>query len=134
MKTQTSTLGLILLRLSEYRTIGFIMWKKVTFKNYFLAAIIINLLISLSLLVLKSFLPPLAPLFYGRPSGESQLTSFLGLFIAPGVSIVITVVNLLLNLWTEDIFLKRLLATTAVIVSVMSAITIVKIVFLIGYF
>jgi len=110
------------------------MGKKLIFRNYFLAAIVINIVICLSLLALKSFLPPLVPLFYGRPSGESQLTSFFGLFVAPGMSLLITGINAFLSLWVDDIFLKRILAICAIVISVMAAITIIKIVFLVGYF
>ena len=110
------------------------MWKKVPYRNYFLAAIIINIGILATLILLKSFLPPLAPLFYGRPAGEAQLTNTLGLLIAPGVSLLITVINLLLCFWVKDDFLKKLLAVSTIVVSVLTAITIIKIILLVGFF
>jgi len=110
------------------------MWKKVTYRNYFLAAFIINVAVVLSLVMLQRFLPPLAPLFYGKPVGEGQLTKTIGLIIAPGASLLITALNLCLSLWVKDIFFKKLLAISAIIISVLTAITIVKIVFLVGYF
>jgi hypothetical protein len=110
------------------------MWKKVPYRNYFLVAIIINIVVFLSIIFLKSFLPPLAPLFYGRPMGEVQLTTTLGLLIAPGVSLLITVLNLLFSLWIKDGFLKKLLAISTVVISVLAAITIIKIILLVGFF
>jgi hypothetical protein len=110
------------------------MWKKVPYRNYFLAAIIINVGIVLSLVFLKNLLPPLAPLFYGRPVGEAQLTKTFGLFIAPGVSLLITALNLCLSLWVKDDFLKKLLAISAMVISILTAITITKIVLLVGFF
>jgi hypothetical protein len=110
------------------------MWKKVTYRNYFLAAIIINIVVALLLLLLKSFLPPLTPLFYGKPVGESQLTGTFGLLIAPGVSFLITMLNILFSLWVKDGFLKKILAISTIIVSVLVAITIIKIIFLVGFF
>ena len=106
------------------------MWKKITYKKLFLAALVGNTLVVLFILVLKSFLPPVVPLFYGRPTGEAQL----GLYIAPGVSFLITAVNMFLNLWLEEDYIKRLLAIFSVSVSVLTAITVLKIVFLIGFF
>jgi len=110
------------------------MWKKITYKKLFLAALVGNTLVVLFILVLKSFLPPVVPLFYGRPTGEAQLTTYLGLYIAPGVSFLITAVNMFLNLWLEEDYIKRLLAIFSVSVSVLTAITVLKIVFLIGFF
>lgn len=110
------------------------MWKKVTYRNYFLAAIIINICVVILFLLLKGFLPPLTPLFYGKPVGELQLTSTFGLLITPGVSFLITVLNILLSLWVKDDFLKKILAITTIIVSLLVAITTVKIIFLIGFF
>jgi hypothetical protein len=109
------------------------MWKKVTYKNYFLAAIIINIGVVLSLVLLKSFLPPLTPLFYGRPAGEAQLTKTLGLFIAPGASFLITILNLCLSLRVKDDFLKKLLAISAIVISALTTITIIKIILLVGF-
>ena len=104
------------------------------YRNYFLAAIIIDVVVLLLLLILKNFLPPLAPLFYGKPIGEAQLTTTFGLMIAPLVSILITVINLVLSLWLSDDFFRKLLAISAVVVSVLLTITILKIVLLVGFF
>ncbi len=78
-------------------------------------------------------MPPLAPLFYGRPVGEAQLTNSLGLLIAPGTSFLITVLNLFLSLWTKDDFLKKLLAVSTIVISVLTAITVTKIILLVGF-
>ena len=110
------------------------MWKNITYRNYFLAAIIINVGLALGIVLLKSFLPPLAPLFYGKPVGEAQLTSTFGLLVAPGVSFLITILNILLSLWVKDAFFKKILAISAIIVSVLVAITIIKIIILVGFF
>jgi hypothetical protein len=110
------------------------MWKKITFNNYFLAALILNALSLLAPVILRGFLPPVVPLFYGRPVGEGQLVSTLGLLIAPAASFLITAVNLLLNLWTKDDFLKKVLAVTALIISIVTAITVIKIMLLVGFF
>ena len=110
------------------------MWKKVTYRNYFLAATIINVVAVAFLILLQNFLPPLAPLFYGRPAGEAQLTNTFGLLIAPGVSFLITILNLCLSLWVKNDFLKKLLAISAIVISALTTITVIKIIFLVGFF
>jgi hypothetical protein len=110
------------------------MWKNVTYRNYFLAAIIVDLVTALLIFILKNNLPPLVPLLYGRPAGEAELTVTAGLFIAPGVGFIITFLNLFISLWVKDNFLKKILAISSIVISALMAITIVKIVFLVGFF
>jgi hypothetical protein len=109
------------------------MWKKVIFKNYFLAAIIINFTTALSVILLRDFLPPLVPLFYGRPAGVAQLTNTFGLLIAPGVSFLIIVLNLGTSLLVKDDFLRKALAVSATIISLLTTITVIKIILLVGF-
>jgi hypothetical protein len=93
------------------------MWKKITYRNYFLASIIINIGVALLLILLKSYIPPMTPLFYGKPVGEAQLTYYPGLFIAPGVSLLIALINLFLSFLIKDDFLRKTLAISGIIVS-----------------
>jgi hypothetical protein len=110
------------------------MWKKAIYGNYFLAAILVNLVVVLSLIILKGFLPPQVPLFYGRPAGSAQLTTTLGLFIAPGVSLLITIINFFICLSVKDDFLKKILAISSIVIAILMAITITKITLLVGFF
>ncbi len=110
------------------------MWKKVTYRNYFLAAIIVNIVTALLILILKQNLPPLVPLLYGRPAGEAELTVTAGLFIAPGVALIVTFLNLFISFWVKDDFLKKILAISSIVISSLMAITIIKIIFLVGFF
>lgn len=86
------------------------------------------------ILVFKSLLPPVVPLFYGRPFGESQLVPVLTLFFAPITSIVITFVNSGLAILTEDVFSKKILVSGAFLLSLLITITVLKIIFLVGFF
>ena len=110
------------------------MWKKLTYRNYFLAATIIDAVAVLLILLLKNNLPPLVPFLYGRPAGEAELIITAGLFIAPVTSLIITVLNLSVSLWVKDDFLKKILAISSIVIAGLMAITIVKIVFLVGFF
>ena len=110
------------------------MWKKITFVNYFLAAAILNALSLLAPVVLRKFLPPVVPLLYGRPTGEGQLVPTLGLLIAPAAALLITAINLLLNLSTKDDFLKKVFAASALVISIVTTITVIKVMLLVGFF
>lgn len=103
-------------------------------KKYFYSALTINLISIIIPFVLKNYLPPLVPLFYQRPIGEWQLVPVLGLAIAPTISFVITITNIVISSITKDDFLKKVLAIAALVISILTAITIIKIVFLVGFF
>lgn len=110
------------------------LWKKITFRNYFLAAVILDIVSIIGIFAVKQFLPPIVPLFYGRPSGASELAPSLFLLIIPGVSLLITIINYLISISTKDDFVKKILAVSALVLSTMLALTLVKIVLLVGFF
>ncbi len=110
------------------------MWKKIVFGNFILAAFIINIVSIVGILLIQKFLPPIVPLFYGKPRGVTQLIEPLGLLIVPFASLVITIINLLLNLWAKDLFLKKILAFAALTVSVIGLITVIRIYLLVGFY
>ncbi len=104
------------------------------FYNYFLAAGALSVLSIVGTLIIRSFLPPLIPLFYGKPEGAEQLAPAWFILIIPGVSILITATNLFVNKSVEDKFIKKVLAITSLVISLMATITVVKIITLVGFF
>jgi len=110
------------------------MGKNLAFKNLFWASIIINLVEIILIATLKNFLPPVLPLFYGRPTGGTQLTSLFGFLIAPLAALLLTVVNLIVSSRIRDEFLKKILAVSALAGTILILITITKIIFLVGLF
>lgn len=109
-------------------------WKRLRFPNFFVAAGVLNLLTVISILVLKGFLPPVVPLMYGRPAGAEQLTQTLFLLIVPGVSLLLSGVNVFISSSSKDDFIKKFLAVASLAVSAMATITITKIILLVGFF
>jgi hypothetical protein len=109
-------------------------WKRITFRNYFLASGVLILLTAVGILSIKSFLPPLIPLFYGKPSGAEQLAPTWFFFIIPGVSLLIAGVNLLVNTLAGDEVVKKILAVGTLVISIMAAVTVAKIILLVGFF
>ena len=108
--------------------------KKSIGKNYFLAACGLNILIITFGLFIQGRLPPQIPLFYSLPQGEGQLSNSVGLIIPSLFSLSITAVNFFLAGILKDNFLKRILAITSLAVSILAAITTLKIAFLVGQF
>lgn len=85
-------------------------------------------------LILQKNLPPEVPIFYGRPVGKAQLTKTLGLTLPPLLSIFILGVNFALALLAPDTFIKKVLIAAAFTVSILTTITVIKVVFLVGFF
>lgn len=75
-------------------------------------------------------LPPLIPLYYSHPWGESQLAGPIFLLLLPGTSFFFTFLNLALavNFLEKRKFLSIILSWTSVIVSLFSLITLAKII------
>lgn len=108
--------------------------QKIPFLNFVYAAVIIN---SINLLIVFAFqknLPPQVPLFYGHTEGEQQLTSSLGLLIPGAYSLVLTVINTVLSIFLGNDYLKKVLIIASFTISLLSIITITKIILLVGYF
>lgn len=109
-------------------------WKKIVFRNFFLAGGILIILTMVGIIIVRSFLPPVIPLFYGKPTGLEQLATNVFIFIVPGIAMVVGLLNFVIGSISENEFVKKLLAITFFIVSLMATITVVKIVMLVGFF
>jgi len=104
------------------------------FKEYFLSVVGISIfLIAVSFLI-QSFLPPQIPLYYGKAQGEEQLAPSLAITIPSLISLIIVSINLITTQFIESDFLKKSLIIAAISLSVLSAITVLRIVFLVGSF
>ena len=109
-------------------------WKQLPFKNHIYLSFGLSLFVTLLILALKNYLPPEIPLFYGKSTGPEQLTSKFSLMIAPGVAILITTINTILSFLVNDIFIKKTLVISSVFISLLSSITVIKIIMLVGFF
>ena len=106
----------------------------VPFKNFVVASIFINILLIILVLFAQTWLPPEIPLFYGKPQGKEQLTSSLVLVLPSIASLFILITNISLGAAVKDIFLRKTLVLAGVAATFFSAITTVKIIFLLGSF
>lgn len=110
------------------------MWKNIPLKGYVYASFGLNLIVVAAIFGLKSFLPPVLPLFYGLATGTNQLTHTYGLLIAPATGLLITLLNICLTIITKDQFFKKTLIISAMFVSILITITVLKIILLVGFF
>lgn len=107
----------------------------IPYKNYVATSIFINLIIVVSILILRSsILPPQVPLFYGLAQGEEQLAPSAALTIPSLVSILILLINIAISFLFTDEFLKKTLVISGIATTFFSVITTLKIAFLVGSF
>lgn len=108
--------------------------EKIPFINFVYTAIFINLINIISVLVLQNNLPPQVPLLYGFTESEQQLTTSMGLIIPGAYSLSLVAINLMLSIFLNNDHLKKVLNFTSFTISLLSAITVAKIILLVGYF
>ena len=96
--------------------------------------LIFNLIIIIAVFLTRGFLPPVVPLFYGFPKGADQLAPSVALTIPPTIAIIVTLVCVVLITIFKDEFLKKILLATSIVVSILSFVTVLKIILLVGSF
>lgn len=110
------------------------MWlKKIVLYKFTVAAWAICLICVVGIFVLRSYLPPLIPLFYGKPIGIEELAQKNFLFLVPAIAIIISILNLIISKSAKDEFLQKILAVGSFVVSLMAIVTVFKIILLVAF-
>lgn len=106
-------------------------WVLSTSKKLVLSSIVVSVLL---LLWRMPTLPPLVPLWYGKPWGADRLAHPLWLVLLPAGSLIILIINTTLSrILTRDMLIfTQILAATALIVAILSLVTLTKILFLVS--
>jgi|SRR3989344_9029445 len=107
---------------------------KIPLKNFILFSIMLSVLGIFFIFLLQANLPPEVPLFYGLPEGEEQLTSSARLVIPLTLSIFITIINFIIILFLRNSFLQKTLVLVSFAISILSFLTTLRIVLLVGSF
>lgn len=76
-------------------------------------------------------LPKELPLFYSKPWGEDQLVEKLWIFLPSAIAVLFLFVNSIAIFYTQNSFLKKMLAAGTLVVSTLSSITTIRIVLLV---
>lgn len=94
--------------------------------------LLLSLALVVSILILSKSLPPKLPLFYSLPWGEKQLGNQQQLFIIPATVALVALFNLIISwqLHASQIFFKKILLTSSILVSLILTITFLKIIFI----
>ena len=96
--------------------------------------VLICFVLSMGILLWRwRLLPPMVPLWYSRPWGADQLTAPYWLFLLPAASMFLYIVNVLVSIYftAEYLIFTQMLFLSSLIVSLLSFIALVKIVFLV---
>lgn len=104
--------------------------KNIPFIYPTLIILIINVTFILATIILSKKLPPQIPLNYGFPRGDRQLASPLSLVLPIILASLFITLNSIFAYFTKQIFLKNILVIGSFFASLLSAITIVKIILL----
>lgn len=107
-------------------------FERLPLKRYYIFAFFFNIFIISIGLLSQFILPPEIPLYYGLPQNDEQLAPAALVILPSLVAMFMTVLNAYFSMFAESTFLKKVLAFTSIAVSLLSAITIVKIIFLVG--
>lgn len=107
-------------------------FERLPLKKFYIFSFFLNIGILATSFLSKIFLPPEIPLFYGFPQSSQQISPSYLLFIPSLVSLTITMINAYLSIFVDNIYLKKVLAFSSVLVSFLSALTTFKIIFLVG--
>lgn len=106
----------------------------IPYKKWVNTVVIVNLLLIIGVFLIKNFLPPEIPIFYGLPEGQEQLGSLYFLILPSIISLGIVFLNILLGIFIKDNYLVKILTITGIASTFFSFVTTIKIIFLVGGF
>ena len=109
-------------------------FKNIPYLKLIIITLLLNCLVILLIFFIRSHLPPQLSLLYGLPKSEDQLVKTLSLTIPNFTAGLILLLNLVISLILEEEFLHKTLIINSFIVTLLSSITVFKIIFLVGSF
>lgn len=104
------------------------------FKKFIYVFLLLNIFTLVFIFVVISKLPPQVPLYYGLARSEAQLGTPSSLVIPCLFSLVALLINIVIASFIENDFLRKTLIIAGFAGILLSTITVIKIVFLVGSF
>lgn len=128
LKTKRKTLvnSKFSMSLSKTRLVS----KNIPHIYWILTALAINVILIIMLVLFSSKLPPQTPLYYGLPRGERQLSAPSSLILPLALSSLFVAINSIIANFSDNQFLKNTLIATSLFSSLLSIVTVVKIILL----
>lgn len=102
--------------------------------KYIGGIIVANLVFAGLILLFRNNIPPTVPLFYGRPRGDEQLAPQIFLLIPPLACVIVAIINGIITYLVEDKFIQKVMLGISFAATLLSTITIIKIILLVGNF
>jgi len=102
--------------------------KTIPFRHLVYAILLLNLLMIVLVIFYSRLLPPQVPLLYGLPRGEAQLTQPILLILPITISSLFLLLNTTFAVFTKSDFLKNALVASGLFVSILSLITVIRII------
>lgn len=106
--------------------------QKVALPEYLLIASIVNFIVITFVIVTKSNLPPVVPLFYGVAYGSDRLVSSNFLILPSLLSLFFISINSIISFFVDDVFLKKTLTLAGLAATIFSVITVFNIILIVG--
>lgn len=103
-----------------------------TFVSPIFACLFLNTVLIFFVLFTQNTLPPVVPLFYGRPETSDQLAPKEFLVIPAVLSLLTVCINAIMKNLIKDSFLKQIFVFLSVITTLLAFITTIKITLLVG--
>lgn len=106
----------------------------VPYKEFFGFCLLFNICVIAIIVLFKGMLPPVVPLMYGLPVGEEQLVPRLFLTVPSAISMILIVINMTIAKLLGGAFIQKVLVGLAIAITLLSAVTTMKIFFLVASF
>jgi hypothetical protein len=104
-------------------------WSKTT-----IGTITVNVVMMLILFLNLNRIPPIVPLFFGNPTGGTQLAPSKALFLPSIAVIVITLLNRVMSYFIKDRFVDSVFVWVSIVLTLLSVVTTLKVMSLVGNF
>lgn len=101
-------------------------------KSLYTISTVINIVFIIFGLISQLILPPEIPLYYGLPKNSEQLASSIFIVLPSIISLIITLINAVISINIDGVYLKKALAFASISVCLLSVIATYKIIFLVG--
>lgn len=96
--------------------------------------LVVNVLMLIVIAISLPKLPPVVPLYYGRPAGIDQLAPREVLFVPALLILLLTGIGTALSARIKDSFIETSFTWTSIVITTLSAITVLRIMLLVGNF
>ena len=108
--------------------------EEIPFKKLIYGSLLINILVITLVFFARKYLPPVVPLYYGLAKSEIQLADNIYLILPSSLSLLVISLNVFLSYLFDNDYVKKVLVASSLVITILTAITTIKIMLLVGSF